>query len=84
MTRDDLTKKLGDFILRDILNRPDYPLTEDESLITGGLIDSYSLVRIAVFVENETGISIPDTDLTVKNMDTLRLIVDRILAEKPA
>lgn len=82
MNRDDITRKLADFILKDILNRPDYPLTEDEPLITGGLIDSHSLVRIAVFVEKETGINIPDTDLTVKNMDTLRLIVDRLTSEK--
>jgi len=82
MTRDDITRKLRGFILNDILNRPDYPLTEDEPLITGGLIDSHSLVRIAVFAEKETGVSIPDTDLTVKNMDTLRLIVDRLMAEK--
>lgn len=82
MNRENITRKLADFILKDILNRPDYPLTEDEPLITGGLIDSHSLIRIAVFAEQETGVSIPDTDLTVENMDTLRLIVDRIIAEE--
>jgi acyl carrier protein len=81
MTRSDIQKKLAEFIRRELLNRPDYPLEEDEPLITGGLIDSHSLVRIAVFIENELGVYIPDTDFTVEKMDTLRMIVDRIMAE---
>lgn len=81
MDRIDITRKLKDFILKDILNRPDYPLTEDEPLITGGLIDSHALVRIAVFAENELGVYIPDTDLSAEKMDTLRQIVDWVMAK---
>jgi len=82
MNRTDITRKLRVFILKDILNRPDYPLAEDEPLITGGLIDSHALVRIAVFVENEMGIYIPDTDLSADKVDTLRQIVDRVMAKE--
>ena len=82
MDRTDITRKLRVFILKDILNRPDYPLTEDEPLITGGLIDSHALIRIAVFVESEVGIYIPDTDLSAEKMDTLRQIVDWVMAKE--
>lgn len=80
MDRTDVQKKLGEFIRRELLHRPDYPLTEDEPLITGGLIDSHSLVRIAVFVEKDLGVYIPDTEFSVEKMDTLRGMVDRIMA----
>jgi acyl carrier protein len=82
MDRTDVTRKLRAFILKDILNRPDYPLTEDEPLTTGGLIDSHALVRIAVFLESEVGVYIPDTDLSAEKVDTLRQIVDRVMAEE--
>ena len=79
MDRSDVKKRTGQFIRQELLHRPDYPLTEDEPLITGGLIDSYSLVRIAVFAESELGVFLPDTDFTVEKMDTLRMMVDRIM-----
>jgi acyl carrier protein len=81
MDRKDIETRLSLYIRRELLHRPDYPLTPDEPLITGGLIDSHSLVRIAVFAEDELGVMVPDTEFTVEKMDTLRLMVDRIMAE---
>ncbi len=80
MDRNDVETKLSVFIRRDLLHRPDYPLTSDEPLITGGLIDSHSLVRIAVFAESALGVVVPDTDFTVEKMNTLRQMVERIMA----
>ncbi|MHC1784648.1 MAG: acyl carrier protein [Anaerolineaceae bacterium] len=71
---DEIMKKLRAFICSQFLNDPAYPLGDREALITGGLIDSFSLAQIGVFIENEFGIYIPDTDLTVDNMDTLSQI----------
>jgi acyl carrier protein len=71
---DVILNKLRAFICTQFLNDPNYPLGDQEALITGGLIDSFSLAQIGVFIENEFGIYIPDTDLTVDNMDTLSQI----------
>jgi hypothetical protein len=35
--------KIKQYLCSELLNRPDYPLRDDEPLITGGLIDSFSL-----------------------------------------
>jgi len=71
---DSIKNKMEDYILSQFLHDPDYPLGDDEALITGGLIDSFSLAQISVFIENEFNVYIPDTDLTVENMDTLAQI----------
>ena len=63
------------------LKNQNYPLQYEEPLVTGGLIDSFSLVHIAVFIENEIGVQIPDTDLTVETMDTIDDMTARIIAE---
>lgn len=77
----EIRDTLRNFIRRELLGRPDYPLADDDALITGGLIDSFSLAQIGVFVEEAFGVYIPDTDLTVANMDTLAQMVARIAAQ---
>jgi acyl carrier protein len=49
-------------------------------MISGGLIDSFSLAYVGVFIEEEFGVYIPDNDLTVSKMDTLNQMAARILS----
>jgi acyl carrier protein len=72
--------ELRTFIAGSLIRDPDYPLRDDEPIITGGLIDSFSLAELAVFVERRWQVYIPDPDLTVAKMDTLDQIVARVLA----
>ena len=44
-------------------------------------MDSFSLVHLAVFIEKEIGVQIPDTDLTIETMDTINAMTQRILLE---
>jgi acyl carrier protein len=67
------------YITRELIRDPDYPLADDEGIITGGLMDSFALADFAVFVEREFGVYIPDPDLTVEKMDTLNQMVARVL-----
>ena len=71
--------QLRAFICTELMKRPSYPLLDDEPLMSGGLIDSFSLPYLAVFIELQCGVYVPDVELTVENMDTLDLIVARVL-----
>lgn len=71
MTNADIKARLHDYVCAELLNDPAYSVADDTPLITGGLMDSFSLARIAVFIEEAFGVYIPDTDLTAQNMDTL-------------
>ncbi len=79
MNAQEMRDRLRDFVCSELLRKPDYPLAADEPLITGGLIDSFSLAQIGVFVEDAFGVYVPDTDLTVANMDTIERMVICIL-----
>jgi len=81
LTKTEIKAKLKDFICKELIRNPSYPLEDDESLISGGLIDSFSIPPIGVFVENTFGVNIPDNDLTVETVDTLNLLATRILKE---
>ncbi len=47
-------------------------LTPDTPLVTNGLVDSVGLMRIAAFIEQATGITIPDQDINAGHFDTVR------------
>ena len=81
MNETEVKNKLRTYICEEILKNKDYPLKNDEALISGGLIDSFSLVHLAVFIEKEIGVQIPDTDLTIETMDTINAMTQRILLE---
>jgi acyl carrier protein len=67
------------FISRTLIRDPEYPLRDDEPIITAGLIDSFALAELAVFIEREWKVYIPDPDLTVDRMNTLDQIVARVM-----
>ncbi len=79
MNEETIRSKVRAFITRELIRDEQYPLANDEGIITGGLMDSFALAELGVFVEDEFDIYIPDADLTVAKMDTLDRMVARIL-----
>lgn len=76
-----MKEKLKTYIQNEIIKDEGYPLTDDEPLISGGLIDSFSLVNLAVFIEKTYDVTIPDTDLNVEAMDSVNSMVKLLLRE---
>ncbi|NTU62683.1 MAG: acyl carrier protein [Chloroflexi bacterium] len=74
-----LREKLRAYICKELIRDASYPLTDTEGIISGGLMDSFSLAELAVYVEKEFGVYIPDSDLTVAKMDTLDQMVARVM-----
>lgn len=79
MDEKTVRETLRQFITRDMMRDPSYPLADDEGIITGGLMDSFALAEFGVFVEEQFDVYIPDPDLTVAKMDTLNQMVARVL-----
>lgn len=76
-----IREKLRAFITRELIRDESYTLRDDEGIVTGGLMDSFSLAEFGVYVEDEFNIYIPDSDLTVEKLDTLNQMVARILRD---
>jgi acyl carrier protein len=79
MEEAEVREKLREFIIHDLIRDDEYELENDEGIITGGLMDSFSLAELGVYVEQEFNVYIPDADLTVAQMDTLDQMVARVL-----
>lgn len=76
-----IKSRLKQFIVTEIMHNPEYPLRDDEPLITSGLMDSFSLAQIGVFAEIEFNVYIPDAELTVDQMNTLEQMASAILGK---
>lgn len=77
--KESIIRQLHETITTDILNLPSLAIGADEALITSGLIDSFSLVDIALFVEDTFGVKIDDTELNAETFDTLNQLAELIL-----
>jgi len=53
----------------------DSEIKYDTPLISGGIVDSFSMVSLKRFIENKYNISIPDDKATPEAFDTVNKIV---------
>ena len=73
-----MVEQLSTFIASEILKQPNRSILPDEALISSGLIDSFSLMDLALFVEDTFGVRIEDTELNADTFDTLNTLVELI------
>ena len=62
---------LARHIAEKILKQPDRAIEPGEPIISSGLIDSFSLVDLALFVEDTFGVRVEDSELNASTFDTL-------------
>jgi acyl carrier protein len=73
-----LTSQLSHYIATQVLKQPSRSISAGESLISSGLIDSFSLVDLALFIEDSYGVHIDDTELNKETFDTLEQLCSLI------
>ena len=69
---EEIIIKLDNYIATEVLRQPKRIVYPDEALISSGLIDSFSLVGLSLFIEEYFGIRIDDTELNADTFDTLQ------------
>jgi acyl carrier protein len=79
---DEITSILASYIASEFLKQPDRLIKTDEPLLTSGLIDSFHLVDLSLFVENTFGVRIDDVELNASSFDTLTQLADFIKERK--
>lgn len=68
-------KQIIDYVVRELIRRPNVSIDEDTPLVSSGLIDSMSLVDILLKLEEVTDTRIPAGKVQAKDMDTVRLML---------
>ena len=74
----DITNQLAQYIAREFLKQPNRQIHGETALISSGLIDSFHLVDLSIYVEEQFGVRIDDTELNKETFDTLDQLVTLI------
>ena len=73
---------LAKFIAEKILKQPNKVITADEALISSGLIDSFSLIDLALFIGDTFGIRVEDTELNAGTFDNHTQLAALVVSRK--
>ena len=73
-----LKSDLIEFLRNDLVEDSTQTVSEDDSLIDLGVLDSIGLMRIMQFVEETAQVRIPDREVTPDNFETVAAI-DRLV-----
>ncbi len=82
---DEIAKVVHHFILREFLPGEDpSELTVTTPLITGGILDSISTLKLVVFLEEHFGITIEAYEAGVAHFDSISQIAELVLKKRAA
>jgi acyl carrier protein len=68
---DELKDIILAYVTKEYLEDDSEPLTYETPLISGGIVDSFSMVSLKRFLENKYNISIPDDKATPEAFDSV-------------
>ena len=74
----EIIQTLSSFIASQILKQPKRVILPDEPLISNGLVDSFSLVDLSLFIEKTYKVYIDNTELNRETFDTLAQLADLV------
>ncbi len=75
---EDIKKTVLEYVIEEYLEDEDEELTYDTPLISGGIVDSFSMVSLKRFLESKYKISIPDEKATPEAFDSVDKITDLV------
>jgi acyl carrier protein len=78
----DILEQISAYIATKIIKQPNRAIDPSEPLISSGLIDSFSLMDLALFVEDTFGVRVEDTELNVDTFDNLTQLASLIESRK--
>lgn len=78
----EIITPIAKFIAEKILKQPGKVVSADEALISSGLIDSFSLMDLALFIEDTFGVRVEDTELNADTFDNLTQLAALISSRK--
>ncbi len=82
---DEIKDKIREYVVDEYVEEgEEIEVKDDTPLITGGLVDSFSMVSLKLFLETEYNIKIPDERATAEAFDTLNAIAALVREYKDA
>jgi acyl carrier protein len=79
---DTMLEQLSTYIASEFLRQPGRHIKSEEPLLSSGLVDSFHLVDLSLYVEENFGVRIDDAELNASTFDNLTQLVAFIRSRK--
>ncbi|MGB9668969.1 MAG: acyl carrier protein [Anaerolineales bacterium] len=77
----EMLTDLSQYIANHILKTPQRTIQADEPLISSGILDSFHLIDLALYIEDRFCVKIEDTELNRQTFDNLLQLCELILSK---
>jgi len=77
--REEIKKIVLEYVIAEYLEDENDEITFETPLISGGIVDSFSMVSLKRFLENKYKISIPDEKASPEAFDNVNKITDLVI-----
>jgi acyl carrier protein len=74
----EIMQTISSYITTQILRQPKRVLQPNEPLLSNGLVDSFSLVDLSLFIEKTFDVYIDNTELNRETFDTLAQLANLV------
>lgn len=76
---------INTYISGELVSKPEFlPLRNNSSLLASGILDSLSVLKLVLFLENQFGVVVNPEDLIPTNFDTVDAICTYLQAQQQA
>ncbi|MEE9442365.1 MAG: acyl carrier protein [candidate division Zixibacteria bacterium] len=84
MDRQEISKRVAEFISEQFIFDEDLSIGNDDSLLESGTIDSTGILELVLFLEENFSIKVEDEELIPDNLDSISKIADYVTAKTAA
>jgi len=74
MTSEHIRGKIREFILKNFVFEGNEHLSDDQSLLKSGVVDSTGVLELIAFVEDQFHVHFEDNELVADNFDTINRV----------
>jgi acyl carrier protein len=67
---------LTQYIKQEIMRNDKAKLTEEEDLLSAGILDSLGILQLVAYIADTFGIEVPDQDVVYENFNSIKSLTD--------
>jgi methoxymalonate biosynthesis acyl carrier protein len=79
LSPDHIRTKVRQYIVETMLEGDARGFDDETPLTSGGMLDSFSIVQLILFIEEEFGIKIPHKQMVAADFDTIAIIAKTVV-----
>jgi acyl carrier protein len=72
----DRKASLTQYIKQEIMRNDKAKLTEEEDLLSAGILDSLGILQLVAYIADTFGIEVPDQDVVYENFNSIKSLTD--------